>query len=138
MGCPGARIDPNKQAAIEEAGLAAVEAYERKHGRKPERRGRQHPGWDVDSYASPFQNDTQPDRRIEVKATEGAWSDWGIALTPNEHDTARRYPETYYLYVVEHALDEERRRIYVFRNPAAKITEYRLAQNWRAYADETA
>ena len=73
-----------------------------------------------------------------MKAKEGAWDDWGIALTPTEYESARRYGETYYLYVVEHAMDNERRRIHVFRNPASKATEYRFRQDWRKYADETA
>ncbi len=131
------RIDSEKQRAIADAGIAAVMDYEWKHNRKPVRLDDNHPGWDINSFSLSYQPDDAPDRRIEVKSMESAWDDWGIALTPTEHDAARQYRETYYLYVVEHALDAERRRIYVFHNPFAKTTEYRFRHNWRACADET-
>lgn len=133
----GHGMDPEKQRAIEEAGIAASATYEWAHGRKADTLQGNHPGWDINSFESPFIPDASPDRRIEVKAKEGEWDSWGVALTPTEYDSARRYGETYYLYVVEHALNEERRRIHVFRNPAAKATEYRFRQDWRTYADET-
>jgi len=129
--------DSNRWRVIEEASLAAVEEYERKRGRRTVRHDHYHPGWDIDSFEPPFQYDTSPDRRIEVKAVEGAWNDWGVALTPTQYRAALQHPENYYLYVVEYALDEVRRKIYVFRNPAAKVAEYRFAQNWRDYADES-
>jgi len=132
----GHGMDPEKRNQLENAGIAAVEAYEWAHGRKPVVLPDGHPGWDINSFEQPILPDAPPDRRIEVKAKEGFWDDWGVALTPTEYESARKHGETYFLYVVEHALDGERRRIYIFRNPVAKTTEYRFRRDWRDDADE--
>lgn len=130
-------VDPDKRKAIEQAGLQAVIDFELAHGRKPRRMDANHPGYDIESYAAQSRESDPPDRCIEVKAIEGAWQEWGVALTPAEHKAARDHQGTYYLYVVEHALDATQRRIYVFHNPFARITEYRFRREWRAWADET-
>jgi hypothetical protein len=130
-------VDGEKIEAIERAGIDAVMMYERAHGRKPQELGHNHPGWDIDSFALSSLVDAIPDRRIEVKAKAGEWDDWGVALTPTEYESAFRHRETYYLYVVENALDGEKRRIYIYHNPAAKVDEFCFDGGWRAYADET-
>lgn len=133
----GQDVDSEESEAIERAGVQAAEAFELKHGRKPKVLEGNHPGWDIESFEIPFGADAAPDRRIEVKAKGGVWDGWGIALTPTEYESARRFGDSFYLYVVEHALDAERRRIHVFRNPAAKVEEYCFDDGWRAHADET-
>lgn len=130
-------VDPDKRKAIEEAGIQAVINFELAHGRKPRRLDVNHPGYDIESYAAYSVEGDLPDRRIEVKAIEGGWQEWGVALTPTELSIAQSSQETYYLYVVEYALDPARRKIHVFRNPIAKISEYRFPDRWRTWTDET-
>lgn len=130
-------VDPEKRQAVEQAGIQAVMNYEIARGRRPRYLGERHVGYDIESFAAHTRQGDPPDRRIEVKATEGEWQEWGVALTPRELRAAQNWPETYYLYVVEHALDPTQRRIHVFRDPVAKITEYRFSDNWRAWADES-
>lgn len=133
---PSPVIDPDKRRAIEQAGIEAVIQYEREHGRTPHRLATNHRGYDIESFEAHARDGDPPDRCIEVKATEGEWTDWGVALTPAEMETARMRSATSYLYVVEYALDDERRRIYVVASPADKITEYRFGRWWRKAADE--
>lgn len=87
-------------------------------------------------FAAHARDGDPPDRCIEVKATEAEWTEWGVALTPAELETALHPPAPFYLYVVEYALDDERRRINVVASPADKITEYRFGRRWREAADE--
>ncbi|MCS7289634.1 MAG: DUF3883 domain-containing protein [Roseiflexus sp.] len=129
-------IDPDKRRAIEQAGIEAVIQYELAHGRRPRRPDLHHSGYDIESFEAHAHDGDPPDRCIEVKATEAEWTEWGVALTPAELETARRRLATSYLYVVEYALDDERRRIYVVANPANKITEYRFGRRWREAAGE--
>ena len=133
----GQGVDSEESDAIEQAGIQAAKAFELKRGRRPQVLGGDHPGWDIESFEIPVRADAAPDRRIEVKAKGGVWDGWGIALTPTEYESARRFGDSFYLYVVEHALDAERRRIHVFRNPAAKVEEYCFDDGWRVHADET-
>ena len=40
------------------------------------------------------------------------------------------------LYVVECALDPTRRQLYIIRDPASKVVDYRFDHNWQSAADE--
>jgi len=128
----------NRDPAVEQAGIEAVVAYERMNGREPHILEHNHPGWDISSFEHMSPQDLDPDRYIEVKARRDVWDNWGVVLTRNEYENARRYGTAYYLYVVEYALDADKQQIYVFRDPAAKIGEYSFSNTWRSYADETA
>lgn len=127
-----AEHEPQRQREIDEAGMRAVCAYERSHRRTPQPLGDNHPGWDIDSR----DEDGSLVRRIEVKSLGGAWGLRGVGLSRRQYEASRDLPEHYYLYVVEHALDPSRQRIYVFANPFARISDYRIDDGWRAAADE--
>lgn len=129
-------IDPAKRDSIAQAGIEAALEYERQHGREACDMGANHPGYDILSCEQSTIDKAQSYRIIEVKATEGEWSEWGVALTPNEWSHACQWSEDFYVYVVEYALDHKRRRLFVIRNPAAKVTEYRFGKQWRQVANE--
>jgi hypothetical protein len=130
-----------ERKSIEEAGISLVEDYERQYGRIPETMAPNHEGWDIESYEESPSPGTLGDetqvlkRRIEVKATKYEWDGWGVGLTAPEFEAAKRYGPVFYLYVVEHALDDERRRLYVFCDPVEKVDDYRLDDRWKAVAD---
>ncbi|MFC2029842.1 sacsin N-terminal ATP-binding-like domain-containing protein [Chloroflexota bacterium] len=132
-----------RRAAIERAGIEVALEYERQSGRIPLELDRVHPGWDVDSY-DPDPNAAQPEqlnerylrRRIEVKAKPGAWDGYGVMLTPEQRNQAERFGPEYFLYVVEYALEPDRTTLYIFSDPVAKITEYRIDDRWTQFADQ--
>ncbi|MBL7064346.1 MAG: DUF3883 domain-containing protein [Anaerolineae bacterium] len=132
-----------ERKAIERAGIEVALAYEQRRGRIPKELPPNHEGWDIDSYAEdPVAaildkgEKHRLARRIEVKATKYGWDGWGIGLTAPEYRAAQRHGEEYYLYVVEYALDENLRRLFVFQNPVDKVNDYRLDDRWKAVADE--
>ena len=132
-----------EREAIERAGIEFALEYERQHERIPEELPPNHEGWDIDSYAEDLvaaildkDQKHRLTRRIEVKATKYGWDGWGIGLTAPEYRAAQCHGEQYYLYVIEHALDENLRRLFVFHNPVDKIDDYRLDDRWKAAADE--
>jgi hypothetical protein len=140
-----AGLSAEEREAIQRAGEAFVIRYEKECGnRTAVLLGQTHPGWDLDSYEGDAPDPRTPEierklpvRHIEVKAKRGAWDGWGVGLTRTEHQMAQRHGDRYWLYVVEHACEPQHRRLYVFRNPASSIQEYRLDANWRDFAGET-
>ncbi len=123
-----------ERRSIEKAGIRFATDYERQHGRIPETMAPNHEGWDIESYEEDPVSATLK-RHIEVKATKSEWDGWGVGLTAPEFEAAKRYGPAFYLYVVEHALDEERRKLYVFRDPVEKVDDYRLDDRWKVVAD---
>jgi len=131
----------DKGKKIAEAGIFKVLKYEEAHGRKKAQYlGPTHEGWDIDSEENVIDGidailNKTVIRRIEVKSKEHEWDGWGIGFTPNEFKEALKYGDNYYLYVVENALDsDDNRPPYIFRNPMAMITDYRLDENWRNWS----
>ena len=71
---------------------------------------------------------------IEVKGQGSAWTEEGIALTPIELLAAAKKTDNYLLCVVEHALDDTRRKTYLIRNPYGATTQFRFDSGWKAVA----
>lgn len=77
--------------SLEDAAIAWVMEYERRHGRQPvDRRGRGFPA-DVESSG----------RTIEVKSTATTFRGWYLSLQPVQLERARADPG-FHVYVVEH------------------------------------
>jgi len=95
---------------VEEAGMQAVMAYEKKRGRSPQDVSQEYRGYDIIS-----KSDTEM-RYIEVKsfATTGP-----LELTPHEWQMAHRLGDAYWLYVVENTLTEP--EITAICNPVATL-----------------
>jgi hypothetical protein len=88
------------------------------------------PGFDFKSVAMDGNEEV-----IEIKGQSGAWTEEGIALTPTELLAASSWKDRYWLCVVEFALDESRRRLWLIRNPFGKANQFRFDLGWRAVAE---
>lgn len=94
---------------IELIAMAAAMEYERAHGWEPEDVSPQNRGFDVLSHCKT----TGGTRFIEVKGRAG---EGPVVVTPNEHATARRLREDYWLYVAFHCASTP--QLVRVRNPA--------------------
>jgi len=118
-------------SAVDEAGMRAVIEYERQQGRHVNRLDHNHPGYDLITY-DPI---TGEERWIEVKSTAGDWRTTGVAVSATQFRTAQAQGQKFWLYVVEHAIDQP--RIWLIRNPANQVDEYYFDDGWRHVAEET-
>jgi len=96
--------------AIERIGMDMAMKYELEHGRIPEDVSGENLGFDVRSSG--------PDgtRYIEVKARSG---EGNVELTQNEWLKARRFRESYWLYIVSSAATSP--RLHIIRDPHSKL-----------------
>jgi hypothetical protein len=111
---------------VDEAAVAAVLAYERANEREPEEQSHTNPGYDVLSIGADGAR-----RLIEVKGINGDWDGLGVKLSAVQYRFARDHPEEFWLYVVEHALDEQRRHVRPMSSPFARVDEYWFDGEWR-------
>ena len=77
-------------------------------------------------------------RLIEVKGLDGDWTERGIKLSSVQYGMAERYPDQYWIYVVENARNLDRQRVSAIANPFSKVQEYWFDENWRQVAEEKA
>ena len=87
------------------------------------------PGFDIKAVSTDGH-----DEFIEVKGQAHAWTEAGIALTPRELLTASEKGQRYWLCVVEYALDESRRRLWLVQDPFGKTDQFRFDRGWQAVA----
>jgi hypothetical protein len=119
---------------VDAAGIAAVLAFECDEGREPESMPHNNPGYDVRS----FYDDGELARWIEVKSTAGCWDRVGVALSPTQFRFAQRAGgEQCWLYVVEYALDPERRRVWSIQDPSERVTHFMFDDGWKDAAEPT-
>ncbi|MFC7498467.1 protein NO VEIN domain-containing protein [Enterovirga sp. GCM10030262] len=120
----------------DETGIAAVTAvltYERHHERVPEEMPHYNPGYDVIS------TDAAGNRRlIEVKGIDGEWNQVGVKLSRRQFRFAQEHPEEFWLYVVEHALDPQKRLVRPLRNPFTRVDGYLFDHEWRKACEAVA
>lgn len=74
---------------------------------------------------------------IEIKGQGGAWTQQGVALTPPEVLAASNRKDRYWLCVVEFALDESRRRLWLIQNPFGKTDQFRFDLGWKDVAERS-
>jgi hypothetical protein len=111
---------------VDAAAVEAVLAYERANQREPEEQSHSNPGYDIVSRSSDGSK-----RLIEVKGINGDWDGLGVKLSAVQYRFAREHPEEFWLYVIEHALDDQRRHVRPLRNPFARVDEYWFDGEWR-------
>lgn len=87
------------------------------------------PGFDLKAVA--FDG---TEEAIEVKGQGGAWTEEGVALTPNELLKAQSMRSRYWLCVVEYATDENRRLLSLVRDPFGLTNQFRFDKGWKAMA----
>ena len=129
-------IDREYKLSIEAASRALVCAYEKERGRDPEEMAQTHPGYDIVSRRV---GSDEIDRYIEVKGTSGEWKNRGVSISRLQFSEAQNYGDKYWLYVVEHALDENCARIHAIQSPAMKVDSFMFDGEWRKVSiDEAA
>ncbi|MCG8014610.1 MAG: DUF3883 domain-containing protein [Candidatus Thiodiazotropha sp. 'RUGA'] len=129
-------VDREYKLSIEVASRAIACAYEKERGRDPEEMAQTHPGYDIVSRQI---GHDEIDRYIEVKGTSGEWKNRGVSISRLQFSEAQNHGDKYWLYVVEHALDETCARIHAIQSPAMKVDSYMFDGEWRKVAvDEAA
>lgn len=91
------------------------------------------PGFDIKAIAHDGREEY-----VEVKGQGGAWTEEGVALTPMELSKANAARDRYWLCVVEFATDENRRQLYLVRDPFGLATQFRFDKGWKATAQTIA
>lgn len=113
------------------AGVARVLAYEASAGRTATEMAHSNPGYDVQSK----DKSGQLKRIIEVKSTSAEWGVMGVMLSKTQFDKALAEGDRYWLYVVEHAEDDEKARIYRIQNPAHRVSYFGFDGGWKEVAE---
>ena len=99
---------------IEKAGLALTLEYEKSCGRSPEDVSTKFKGYDIVSEGK------KEKRFIEVKSFKDTGS---LEITGHEWIVSEKLGDNYWLYVVEHALDPQKRSLYRIRNPFKTLAD---------------
>lgn len=121
---------------IEQAGISYVMNYEMSRGRKPTDVSTRFKGYDIVSEGP------KEKRYIEVKAFKETGP---LEITSHEWIVAEKLKEKYWLYIVEQALNPEKRTLYLIKNPSQtlqKIAEHKpilqfkvIVKQWKEQAD---
>jgi hypothetical protein len=87
------------------------------------------PGYDIRAVAL-----DGGEEYIEVKGQGGAWTEEGVALTSKELAKANAARDRYWLAVVEFAMVENRRQLYLVKDPFGLTTQFRFDNGWKGAA----
>lgn len=130
-GSPDDLTDEERQRAeaVEQAAIEYVLKFESEAGRVPQRMPTDHPGYDVLSHGE------RPEdvRYIQVKGLGRDWRDRPVLLTPTQLQTALRYRQQSWLYVVERI--EGTPRSHRVCDVASKIGRFRIDASWARHAE---
>lgn len=124
----GPQNNGDEDAEVERAGVEAVLAYERAHGREPVEMPPLNPGFDVRST-----DGDEHERFIEIKSTAGQWGERGVAMSSMQFDTALKRREDFWLYVVDRALTAP--VVHPIRDPASKVDQYFFDNGWQSVVE---
>jgi hypothetical protein len=123
---------PVDTSPVDQAGVRRVVAHEHAEGRHPEVMPHENPGFDIISR----DDESQILRHIEVKSISGAWDDMGVGLTRTQFEFAQQHPDTFWLYVVEFAIDDQRARLLRIADPAGRAEGFRFDDGWSAVSED--
>ena len=123
----------SKRDSVNQAAVKHVERYESGQ-RQPTVLDHYNEGYDIESREP---DEDEVERFIEVKGLSGAWSNFGVKLTPAQIKFGKKRKDRHWLYVVEFALEPERFMIHMIQNPVEKITEFRFDAGWKQLCSET-
>jgi hypothetical protein len=87
------------------------------------------PGFDIRAVSSDGE-----EALVEVKGQSGPWTREGVAVTRRELKTAAAAGSSYWLAVVEYALNPDRRAAYLVQDPFTRTSQFRFDSGWRAVA----
>ena len=117
-----------ERSPVDSAGVSRVLEYELSSGRFPEEQAHNNPGYDVLSK----NDDGVVLRRIEIKSIGGAWTGFGVWMSSTQFDENRTHANDFWLYVVEHAEDDDAAVIHRIHNPAGEATKFGFDAGWQA------
>jgi hypothetical protein len=117
-----------ERSPVDTAGVSLVLEYERSCGRVPEEQAHNNPGYDVLSKDA----DGVVLRRIEIKSIGGAWTGFGVWMSATQLGENRTHPDDFWLYVVEHADDDDAALVHRIHDPAGKATKFGFDAGWQA------
>jgi len=120
-------LDQQSRMGLEEKAIQFILQRESQLLRTP----MHNPGYDLFEAGK----DGQPVRWVEVKAMAGGLCDRPVALSRTQFETAREHEDAYWLYVVEHAGDDESRRVVRIQDPAGKARTFTFDHGWLDVAD---
>ena len=121
-----------RRQRVDQAAVKRVMQFEVERGRQPKEMPHENEGYDIESYLP----DGPLDRFIEVKGSSGTWADFGVALSRSQFRKASKEGNSFWLYVVEFALEPSRARVYAIQSPAESVDEYWFDGGWRDVAKE--
>lgn len=119
----------SRRLRVGDAAVEIVIRNEQEKGRKARSMAHINAGYDVVSEGE------EGIRYIEVKGTEAAWGERGVALTPTQFFYAREQPDRdYWLYVVEDVFSQTP-LIHEIQNPSANVDRFIFDGGWRQVAE---
>lgn len=117
-----------EKSQVDIAGVRRVLEYERSCGRTPEEQAHNNPGYDVLSKDS----EGAVLRRIEIKSIGGAWTGFGVWLSSTQLEENRTHQDDFWLYVVEHAENDDAALVHRIHNPVGEATKFGFDSGWQA------
>lgn len=116
-----------KNMRISKAAVSIVKKEEELEGFTPVEKDHNNPGYDIHSTRG------NEERFIEVKGTDGPWTEYGVSLSPTQVHFAKINKEKCWFYIVEHATGPNP-KLYKIQNPFEKITHFRFDNGWKSFA----
>lgn len=111
-----------ERMALEDQAIQLILAKEPDWNRTPPG----HPGYDLFKPGS----DGIPEVYCEVKSMTGSLQHRPVGLSRTQFDVAQQAGDIYWLYVVEHAGDEEQARIVRIQDPARRAKTFTFDRGW--------
>jgi sacsin len=119
----------SRRLHVGDTAVEIVIEHEQKKGRKARSMAHLNAGYDIISEG---EGET---RYIEVKGTEAAWGERGVAMTPTQFFYARENSDRdHWLYVVEDVFSQSP-RIHKIQNPSEKVDRFVFDGGWRQAAE---
>lgn len=122
----------NASEKSDEGAMQAAVRYELAAGRLPDVMPHNHPGFDIKSHNAAG----DLERLIEVKGIASAWDGSAVRLSGVQFDHAAQHADTYWVYVVEHAQDPDKQRLFAIRDPFSHTDHFCLDDGWRFAAED--
>ena len=113
---------------ISKAAVSFVIKEEESEGFTPVEQDHNNPGYDIHSTKG------NEERFIEIKGTDGPWTEYGVSLSPTQVQFAKVNKEKCWFYIVEYATGPKP-KLYKIQNPFEKITYFRFDNGWKAFAE---
>jgi hypothetical protein len=116
-----------KDMQISKAAVSFVKKEEESDGFIPIEQDHFNPGYDI------YSTKGDVERFIEVKGTDGPWTEYGVSFSPEQIHFAKVNKNNCWFYIVEYATSSSP-KLYKIQNPFEKITHFRFDNGWKNFA----